>query len=89
MGKFWLQSLLGGSLLGQKRFAEAELPLLAGYEGVKQREAKIPAGFRPLLLRESLQRVAEFYQATDQPEKVLEWGGKLEDFDKTEAQKNP
>jgi len=34
--------MLGGSLLGQKKYAEAEPLLLSGYEGMKQREVKIP-----------------------------------------------
>ena len=34
---------MGATLLGQKKYAEAEPLLLAGYEGMKQREAKIPA----------------------------------------------
>jgi hypothetical protein len=33
------KSLLGGALLGQKKYADAEPLLLAGYEGMKQRYA--------------------------------------------------
>ena len=41
---FHTKSLLGGSLLGQKNLPPdaAEPLLLAGYEGMKAREAKIP-----------------------------------------------
>ena len=39
---FNTQSKLGGVLLGQKKYADAEPLLLQGYEGMKQREAKIP-----------------------------------------------
>ena len=39
---FEARSLLGASLLGQKKYAEAEPFLLQGYEGMKAREAKIP-----------------------------------------------
>ena len=39
---FNTKSLLGGALLGQKKYAEAEPLLLAGYEGMKQREKTIP-----------------------------------------------
>ena len=35
------KSLLGGSLLGQKNYADAEPLLLAGYEGMKEREAAV------------------------------------------------
>src|SRR5207249_1243687 len=41
-GTFITKSLLGGALLGQKRYADAEPLLLAGYEGMKERAAKIP-----------------------------------------------
>jgi tetratricopeptide (TPR) repeat protein len=40
---FDTRSLLGGALAGQKKFAEAEPLLVSGYEGMKQREAKIQA----------------------------------------------
>jgi Tetratricopeptide repeat len=39
---FSTPSLLGGSLLGQKKYAEAEPLIVSGYEGMKAREAKIP-----------------------------------------------
>ena len=39
---FNARSMLGDSLLGQKKYAEAEPLLLSGYEGLKQREASIP-----------------------------------------------
>jgi serine/threonine protein kinase len=46
---FATQSQLGGSLLGQKKYAEAEPLLRAGYEGMKQRETKIPANAKESL----------------------------------------
>src|SRR5689334_22787803 len=39
---FNARSILGGSLLGQKKYSEAEPLLLSGYEGIKQREDKLP-----------------------------------------------
>ena len=39
---FNTKSMLGGALLGQKKYAESEPLLLAGYEGLKQRETTIP-----------------------------------------------
>ncbi len=41
MKTFHARSLLGGALLGQKRFDEAKPLLLSGYEGMKQRIARI------------------------------------------------
>ena len=36
------QSLFNGSLLGLKNYADAEPLLLSGYDGMNEREAKIP-----------------------------------------------
>jgi hypothetical protein len=66
---FHVRSLVGGSLLGQRRFAEAEPFLLQGYEGMREREARIPAGFKPWL-RQGGDRLVAFYEATNQPEKA-------------------
>ena len=41
-GTFIARALLGGSLLGQNKHAEAEPLVLSGYQGMKVREAKIP-----------------------------------------------
>jgi hypothetical protein len=73
------RSLLGGSLLGQKKYAEAEPFLLWGFEGMKQREQNIPA-MRKLRLQEALERLVELYEATGQPEKAAEWNRKLAEF---------
>jgi hypothetical protein len=39
---FKAQSMLGGALLGQQKYAATEPLLLTGYEGMKKREARIP-----------------------------------------------
>ena len=69
---FNARSMLGGSLLGQKKYAEAEPLLLSGYEGLKQREDKIPAAgnMRP---REALQRLVQLYEETGRPELAAQW----------------
>jgi serine/threonine protein kinase/tetratricopeptide (TPR) repeat protein len=69
---FYTRSLLGGSLLSQKRYAEAEPLLLAGYEGMKQREATIPPGFKGLLT-EAIELLVQLYEATGEPGKAAEW----------------
>lgn len=69
---FNTQSLLGGALLGQKKYAEAEPLLLKGYEGMKQREKSIPrAGMTRI--PEALDRLIELYTATNKPEEVKKW----------------
>jgi eukaryotic-like serine/threonine-protein kinase len=78
---FNARSLLGGSLLGQKKHAEAEPLLLAAYEGMKQREARIPMNGRPRL-KETLQRLVQLYDATGRPDQAAEWKQRLADFEK-------
>ena len=72
------QSQLGGSLLGQKKYAEAEPLLLSGYAGLKQREDQIPAS-KKSLLGEALRRLVHFYQATQQPDAAASWQAKLDE----------
>jgi serine/threonine protein kinase/Tfp pilus assembly protein PilF len=75
---FNAKSLLGGSLLGQKKYADAEPLLQAGYEGMKQREFNVllPQGKARLI--EALERLVELYEATDQKQKADEGRKKLE-----------
>jgi tetratricopeptide (TPR) repeat protein len=80
------RSILGDSLLGQKKYAEAEPLLLSGYEGMKQREDKIPAGAKRFV-KEILQRLVQLYEATGQTEKATEWKAKLPEYDTTEKEK--
>ena len=45
---FHTQSLLGAALLGQEKYTDAEPLLLAGYDGLTEREAKIPALYKTI-----------------------------------------
>jgi len=63
-------------LLGQKKFADAEPLILAGYEGMKAREAKIPAPRKPRLT-EAAERIVRLYEALGQTDKLAEWRAKL------------
>jgi serine/threonine protein kinase len=60
---FNTQSMLGGALFGQKQYAAAEPLLLAGYDGMKQRESKIPPQAR-IRLTEAEGRLAELFEVT-------------------------
>ena len=75
---FNAQSLLGGALLGQKKCAEAEPLLQAGFEGMKQREAQISPQVRQQRLTASLERLVQLYEATGQKDKTNEWRKKWE-----------
>ncbi len=73
---FNTQSLLGGALLGQKKYADAEPLLLAGCEGLKQCEAKIPALSRDRLTM-ALERLVQLYEATGQKDQATKWRKEL------------
>ena len=83
---FNAQAALGGALLGQKKLAEAEPLLLAGYFGMKEREQSIPS-IGSTRIPETLQRLVELYSVmhTAEPDKgfdakAAEWQKKLDDF---------
>jgi serine/threonine protein kinase/tetratricopeptide (TPR) repeat protein len=70
------RSLLGGSLLGQTKYVEAEPLLLAGYDGMKQREGKI----LPIVksrLTEAVERLVQLYEVTGKKDRADEWRRKL------------
>jgi tetratricopeptide (TPR) repeat protein len=66
LSRFHSESLLGESLLGQKKFAEAEPLLIKGYEGMKERETKIPAPLKHQLT-EAGERVVRLYDEWGKP----------------------
>ena len=77
---FNARSMLGGSLLGQKKYVEAEPLLLSGYEGMKQREVNIPPEGK-VRLNEALKRLAQLYDATQRPDEAAEWKKKLAELE--------
>ena len=64
-------------MLGQQKYAEAEPLLLAGYVGMKQREAKIRAQGK-VRLTEALERLVQLYDAWGKPEQAEQWRRELE-----------
>jgi hypothetical protein len=65
-------------LLGQQKYADAEPLLLQGYEGMKQREARIEVNNK-FRLTDALERLVQLYDATGQKAKADEWRHKLEE----------
>ena len=65
-------SLLGGSLLGQKKYADAEPLLLQGYQGMKQRDAQIPKVGK-LRLSEAVDRLIDLYDAWGKKDEAAKW----------------
>lgn len=73
---FNTKSLLGGAVLGQQKYADAEPLLVAGYEGMKKREAKIPAPSK-IRLTEALQRLVQLYDAWGKKDQADKWRKEL------------
>src|SRR5262249_13962837 len=73
---FNTQSMLGGALLGQKKYADAEPLLLAGYAGLKERAAKIPPPGK-IRLTEALERLVALYEATGKKDEAAKWRKEL------------
>ncbi len=72
------KSMLGGALLGQRKYADAEPLLLQGYEGMKAREMAIPPQGR-LRLTEAAGRLVELYEATQRPEEAAKWSAERQE----------
>jgi serine/threonine protein kinase len=70
---FLVKSVLGYSLLGQKKYAEAEPFLLQGYEGLKQRQARMPAPTRASVVAEALGRLVLLYDAWGKKDRADQW----------------
>jgi serine/threonine protein kinase len=69
-------SVLGASLLGQGRFAEAEQPIVEGFQGMKARESKIGAQDRQRLIG-AAERVVHLYENWGKPDTATSWKVKL------------
>jgi eukaryotic-like serine/threonine-protein kinase len=70
--RFRAESLLGASLAGEKKYAEAEAPLLEGYQGLLARKDRIavPDQYH---LQLAHQWVVQLYQEWGKPDKAAEW----------------
>jgi tetratricopeptide (TPR) repeat protein len=75
---FNTQSMLGDSLVGQKKYAEAEPLLIAGYEGMKVREAKIPTALKARM-KVAVERLVSLYEATGKADEAAKWSKRLEE----------
>jgi serine/threonine protein kinase/tetratricopeptide (TPR) repeat protein len=75
--RFDAQSLLGASLLAQKKRGEAESWLVQGYEGLKAHRSAIPAPSRSRIA-EAVQRLVEFYEAAGDKEQANRWRKELD-----------
>ncbi len=58
--------------------------LLSGYEGMKQREAKMSADAKPRL-KDALQRLVQLHETKNRHDQAAEWKQKLAEFEKGET----
>jgi len=75
--RFRVETLLGASLAGQKKYAEAEPLLLEGYEGMSARKDRIevPDWYH---LGRACEWLVQLYEAWGSPVKAAEWKRKLQ-----------
>jgi eukaryotic-like serine/threonine-protein kinase len=69
---FNARSMLGEALVGQKKYAEAEPLLLAGYEGMKQRAGSIPPQGKQRL-SQAADRLVTLYLALGNSDETAKW----------------
>jgi hypothetical protein len=74
--RFHTMSQLGLALARQEKYAEAEPLLIGGYEGLKAREATIPAP-QTKELNAAAKRIVPFYRAWGKKDKADEWRARL------------
>ena len=72
-----IKFLLGSALLGQKKYAEAEPLLLAGYQGMKQRETDVRFQYS-LTVTEALERLVQLNEALEKKDEAAKWRKELE-----------
>jgi serine/threonine protein kinase/tetratricopeptide (TPR) repeat protein len=80
---FYTRTMLGASLLGQKRYVEAEQLLLSGYEGMKQRENDMRDRYR--VFSETIRQLVQLYEAKGESEEAASWRKELAELDKSQT----
>ena len=79
--RYYVMSLLGASLAGQKNYADAEPLLIESCQGLQQRQASLPPYLNaPRRIAESLERLVQLYDAWGKPAPAAEWKQKLAAF---------
>jgi tetratricopeptide (TPR) repeat protein len=71
-GRYGSKSLLGASLLGQRKYAEAEPFLVSGYEGLLRFHETIASSERGLFPK-AKDWILQLYRESNRQEKAIEW----------------
>jgi serine/threonine protein kinase len=74
---FNTRSMLGGALLGQKKYGEAEPFVLDGYAGMKKQEKNIPPQGK-VRLKEAGERLVDLYEAWGKKDEAAKWRKELD-----------
>jgi tetratricopeptide (TPR) repeat protein len=85
---FNTHSQLGAALLAQKKYAEAEPLLKAGYQGMKKRQDKIPPQSRSRL-RGATALLVQLYEATGNKDEAAKWRKQLQALQANKAGGTP
>jgi serine/threonine protein kinase len=81
------RSMLGGSLIGQKKYRDAEPLLLQGYQGLKQTTNVAVFGwaardmFMPLV-KQAVERLVQLYEGWGRPDEAARWRRELQGIKK-------
>jgi hypothetical protein len=65
-------------LAGQGKFAEVEPMLIEGYQGLKERQERIPFLWRKKRPAEAAQRLVDLYEAWGKKDQANEWRKRLD-----------
>jgi len=84
---FISKSMLGAALLAQKKHADAEPLLLAGYEGLKKQGAKLPPQGK-VRLTEAIERLVQLYEAQEKKDEAAKWRQELDESKATQKPGN-
>jgi len=74
--RFSLMNLLGGALLGQGRFADAEPFIVDGYRGMRSRQVRIDAPHH-VFLADAAARIVLLYETTKNTADARRWKEQL------------
>jgi len=70
--RFWAESLLGASLVGQKKYPEAESLLIEGYRGMYARRGQISVPDH-YTLEHAHEQIVQLYRKWGKPDEAVEW----------------
>ena len=74
--RYRCESMLGATLVAQRRFADAEPLVLSGYEGIQQRIKAVPVASR-YSVQEAQEAILQLYEGWEKPQQAAEWRKKL------------